>query len=230
MNNFKDADRQEGMDLLVGHRYFSYTAEDDLEDYLSKDVFFESNDKISLQEATRALLISVNANRKEMDKLSFTRIKQKKRKNLNREKQSRIGRKAENAALRLKLEWLSGDLQSHMMSAADSLMNNSGDKISRTASALNDIDRRGASDDPWWVVSDEKSISNTLTDDSQDTNNMAPISPSTTFTTGGHVFGSLIAIMQAPVTSALAVICYLLPGMFLKDQKHQSTDDKGGLD
>ena len=191
LNNFKDADRQEGVDLLLGKRQFSYiTIEDEIMDYnLLMEEEEENNNSMSLEDASRAAMLGSSRNKKQT---SYARIKSSKKisgtHKISGKRQSR----------RIRLDWLSGDLQSHMKSAIYS--NSLDTTLSQQEKALNDINRRGANDDPWWVTS---------TDDNFENNNK-PIKAN-----GKHILGALIAILQAPVVSAVVVVSYLLPGMLL---------------
>ena len=203
MNNFKDADRQEGVDLLLGKRQFSYTTtEDEVMDYNLLMEEEENNNNMSLEDASRAAILESSRNKKQT---SYARIKPSKKISgtykIPGKRQSR----------RIQLDWLSGDLQSHMKSAIYS--NSLDTTLSQQEKALNDINRRGANDDPWWVTSIDDKFEN----------NTNPIKAN-----GKQILGALIAILQAPVVSAVVVVSYLLPGMLItkgNDKKKKDHDN-----
>jgi hypothetical protein len=158
LNNFLDADRQEGMDLMVGHADFSTD---------------DSFDPVSL-EKERSMLLSSSEESK------FALLKQRK------------GRRISEG---LDLRWLPGDLQSHMKSHAWGV-------TQETKEALESMDQRSASDQPWWVISEESSSAEDKDEDDDEL--MIPSSANT-----GTVIGALLAALQAPTTTATAIVCML---------------------
>ena len=171
LNNFMDADRQEGMDLMTGYASFTVLreGEEPHEDAASKYARLKRAD-MSLVEAARVLMEDLDEG-ESMDEASFVHIKRR-RKNIL----SQMGGPT------LDLRWLPGDLQSHM-------------KASTNAKALQDLDRRTTSDAPWWIIAD------TSSDGENDHEEMQapPVN-------SGHLIGGLIAAVQAPVSTATAVL------------------------
>lgn len=120
---------------------------------------------------------------------------------------------------RLSLTWLPGDLQSHLRSAALSSMaldetNSKAKSEISVAAALRDLDRRAMIDDPWWTEGSD--------DEMGFSKNKKQILSSTQIakmkTIGsGHVMGALIATIKAPITSAVAFLCFLLPGIEVEE-------------
>jgi hypothetical protein len=159
LNNFLDADRQEGMDLMVGHADFSTD---------------DSFDPVSLEKA-RSLLLSSS------DESKYALMKQRKRRRVSEG---------------LDLRWLPGDLQSHMKSHAWGV-------TQETKEALESMDQRSASDQPWWVISEDSSSAEE--DKDEDDDELMVLSSANT----GTVIGALVAALQAPTTTATAVVCIL---------------------
>ena len=120
---------------------------------------------------------------------------------------------------RLSLTWLPGDLQSHLRSAAFSSMaldetTSKGKAEISVAAALRDLDRRSMIDDPWWTVGSDDEIG--LSKNKKQILSSAQIAKMKT-TGSGHVMGALIATIKAPITSALAFLCFLLPGIEVEE-------------
>ena len=157
LNNFLDADRQEGMDLLTGHQPFSNTAVEDYgehgtdEDSIGEDTGDDYYGK-SIQEAARLMLLGLPKDVDLDDEKDHVRIK------ISRQNESRklpVG----GAFLRrtpssrpLGLLWLPGDLRSHVRSLAtsdNSLMSSSStlssldasDSLHSVRDALENVDR-----------------------------------------------------------------------------------------
>jgi hypothetical protein len=159
LNNFLDADRQEGMDLMVGYADFS-----------TDDSFVP----VSLQK-TRSLLLSSSEESK------YALMKQRKRRRISEVRG-------------LDLRWLPGDLQSHMKSNAWGV-------TQETKEALESMDQRSASDEPWWVISEDNSSDE---DKEGDNEPMVSVTANT-----GTVIGALVATIQAPMATATAIVCML---------------------
>ena len=159
LNNFLDADRQEGMDLMVGYADFS-----------TDDSFVP----VSLQK-TRSLLLSSSEESK------YALMKQRKRRRISEVRG-------------LDLRWLPGDLQSHMKSHAWGV-------TQETKEALESMDQRSASDEPWWVISEDNSSDE---DKEGDNEPMVSVTANT-----GTVIGALVASIQAPMATATAIVCML---------------------
>ena len=112
---------------------------------------------------------------------------------------------------RLSLNWVAGDLQSHFRSAAlsrafkdDGLLVTSSD-VSLSV-ALRDIDRRAMLDDPWWA-----------TESDDETSNRATTKKRVISSSSSYVMGALIASIKAPITTAIALICFMIPGMHAEE-------------
>ena len=179
LNNFIDADRQGGVDLLTGYSIFD-TAD-------TKSDFPKRDD------------ISVNELHSPLKMRYLKRIMEQKKLQKELELDSRLS-----------LYWLPGDLQSHLRSAAAlsaikveaAQFNEDISQIS-LSSALRDIDRRSKTDDPWWVVFDSESDPESTVD------KLVPMNKPT----GGHLLGAIVAVMKAPLATAITCISIMLLGM-----------------
>ena len=183
LNNFLDADRQEGMDLLTGYAKFDTV---------------ERPDKLQhkYSGSTRSGRIS----------------KRRFRDFFQREKLDAV-----TVGSRLSLSWLPGDLQSHLRSASISSMSLKNEDMILVKSssdvslslALRDIDRRAMLDEPWWVTEN----------DGENSEKKATRTPQQVATlrssSSGHVMAALIASLKAPITTAMAYICFMIPGLLI---------------
>ena len=178
LNNFLDADRQEGVDLMTGYASFSVLRDgDEPQDETRSKYSSWEEANLSLAQAARTLSDKQHA---ESDgnglyEASFVHIKRHRRNIL-----SQIGGPT------LDLRWLPGDLQSHMKGSAN-------------AAELQALDHRTALDTPWWVI-DESSVDIDDSDSSRDIQKPPNI---------GHVLAGLIAVMQAPVSTAATILLIL---------------------
>lgn len=120
---------------------------------------------------------------------------------------------------RLSLTWLPGDLQSHLRSAALSSMaldeaNSKAKSEISVAAALRDLDRRAMIDDPWWADGSDDEMG--LSKNEKQILSSTQIAKMKTIG-NGHVMGALIATIKAPITSAVAFLCFLLPGIEVEE-------------
>jgi SacI homology domain len=131
LNNFLDADRQEGIDLVTGHRPFSYIFDDDVTSPVMANAgSFQY--RLSLEAAALRLVNGdVNLSMSEGDE-DHVRIKEKR---LN-----------SGTLDSLDLRWLPGDLQTHVRSYAGLVP----DYKSRLV--LEELDNRSESELPWWMI------------------------------------------------------------------------------
>jgi hypothetical protein len=71
------------------------------------------------------------------------------------------------------------------------------------------LDRRSSSDQPWWVIendSDDDGLFSRM--------NHTATSSATGTVRVSHVLGTMIATTRAPLITATAMLCILLPGIF----------------
>ena len=191
LNNFLDADRQEGMDLMVGYADFAIVNDDDPFDE-RQSVSVNNYPGMSLSNAARELL-TVNDDYSEpmVDNVGdYIPIPP------GRSVHSRLrpiigGGAIPGQQQDLDLRWISGDLQSHIKSQSTT--------HDSKCSALEALDRRSGTDQPWWVLSV----------DSEDDEPSESHSRGSSSATAGHMIGGLLAVTQAPIASAIAVVCML---------------------
>jgi hypothetical protein len=133
LNNFMDADRQEGVDLMTGYASFTIVRDDDeaCEDTASSSSL--SNKKtttnMSLLQAARSIL-DERDNDQVSNEASFVHIKKRRKNRL-----SQMGGPTLDLRMGRCLVTCSPDM-----------------KASANANALQDLDRRTASDAPWSVA------------------------------------------------------------------------------
>ena len=204
MNNFLDADRQEGIDLLVGFVKFDEMHEDykrKKEKYGSDGLAYRLDRKGALRLRKRKL----SGNSKFFSKTSYP----------------------------LNLYWLPGDLQSHLRAAALSLARSTeyqshpplsfffasnGLSDLFVANALKEIDHRASLYQPWWVVKgknsgfdDAVSLEETTKGEVDSMQDISVLeSTLSTSARRGYILGSLIVTLKAPITTAITIVCFIL--------------------
>eukprot|EP00562_Extubocellulus_spinifer_P002017 CAMPEP_0178474686 /NCGR_PEP_ID=MMETSP0696-20121128/2728_1 /TAXON_ID=265572 /ORGANISM="Extubocellulus spinifer, Strain CCMP396" /LENGTH=1086 /DNA_ID=CAMNT_0020101943 /DNA_START=333 /DNA_END=3593 /DNA_ORIENTATION=- len=216
LNNFIDADRQEGMDLLAGNEEFTFIGDD------SEDQGVLAADG-GTKDALRNLLLfgPNNVKRDSSGSLEAGKaLRQSMRSSRRSGGSSRIA--TGRNPLELDFNWLPGDLKGHMRSSATFAEE-------RRSGLLKSIDARSAaaaaSDLPWWVVdysSDDEAQENatdlgTSSSGSRAENSIVP--------SGGHLLGALVAASQAPITTAVCIVCILWPGLLSTTTADDETDD-----
>jgi hypothetical protein len=182
LNNFLDADRQEGMDLLVGYTTFS-----NADDIIEPD--FEGGPEGNSATSDDMAFISIKqAARENIFGKLIGRLEDQEKAKLEEqfgvvnggddeeEEESTEGSQQQGVDLR----WLPGDLQSHMISNADLLLEEGPSSHGKaipfefsSSKALASIDRRSASDSPWWAEfadDDDSSLGSSDMDDFDDGN------------------------------------------------------------
>jgi len=202
LNNFLDADRQEGMDLLVGFQPFGFAEgllHDDrsLEGARTKPNF----DGISIQEAARRALLGVYDTVEDFGDDNHARIKVR-----GRHHDKVTGPVPVGGAIgrpQLDLRWLAGDLQTHVRSIVSSELCDFPGSLS-SQEALQALDSRSSSYMPWWVVPD--------TSDGEETESAAARSQELAdaevngLNNAGYLLGSVIIGTQSPLTMAGVVL------------------------
>ena len=209
LNNFIDADRQEGMDLLVGSTQFNFIpAEGD-------------------EEPSRAHLLEELSNGRRGYEKTHIRIKKK----INKKKDANADG---NSTRELVLNWLPGDLRFHMKnealrslsspshavteedidagSSADFLLavtSSAANPIETLHNKLQSIDQRSSSSRPWWAKTE---MTRSLLDARRGLGNI--VAPAIR---GKRVFvTAAVLICKAPIFSA-ALIASLIGSGFMDD-------------
>lgn len=212
LNNFIDADRQEGMDLLVGRESFAIVDDTDIDesapDYMSggadgkeafrKMLLFGSNSQRGSNiEAGRALRRGL---------LSTGDVS---------------GAGGANP-LELDFNWLPGDLKSHMRSSAVLAEE-------RRSELLKSIDSRSSRALPWWVREDATSDDEAVVEiPDGDVSLVVPQAENSIVPSGGHLLGTLVAASRAPLATALTIVCVMSTGILsnLAQSNDDNTDDE----
>jgi hypothetical protein len=191
LNNFQDADRQEGIDLLLGQKRFS-TADDALRNDDSSEksglpVRLRRSDSLRIQEAAREMLMSSLNTMDSNDDSKHVRIKYKPK--------LPAGGASFQTGRVLDLRWLSGDLQTQVRS----LTSSAGPNERRILQAM---DQRSSTDLPWWVDSDTSFPS-----DSNEFKSL-PLREAelTANNNPGYLLGTIIAGTRFPLVTASLVV------------------------
>jgi hypothetical protein len=206
LNNFLDADRQEGVDLLTGHELFGNVNEIDG----SGDTISLGNSvgtRITIHEAARQLLLGTNDIDEKDDKgRNHVRIKSKNSGKILKSNPS-IRHGAVRSTQYLDLRWLPGDLQSQVRKLISSSDEISDDSF-KSREHLQAIDDRAASDTPWWVVDSPPSEVNSANSTSPSTTAVSPVYETdvTSASNLAYVLGAFIAGTKAPLAVASVVI------------------------
>ncbi|GKY90305.1 phosphoinositide phosphatase sac1 [Mayamaea pseudoterrestris] len=206
LNNFFDAYRQEGMDLLTGVQPFSSSASD-----VSSPVSTRSNfayKGMSIQQAARHALLG-NWNDLMDDDRDHVRIK--------------VNAADSSSGLRMKghgmlnLRWLPGDLQTQVRSAAmeDPMYFNEPDMSAEKA--LERMDHRASSHLPWWYTAE----SSTSEGESSRSFTQRRVKNGDDLATRGNHAGyllvGLVAGTQAPMTTVSAILALMTVAVFSRD-------------
>lgn len=211
LNNFLDADRQEGIDLVSCHQQFNYLDEGDEDENDMESSSPISSGGTSLRDAARQLLLGttwqeVFANSAALeDESDHVRIKVGKGKSME---ESFGSRRRE-----LGLLWLPGDLQTQMRElAANPPPDNLPAEFS-SETLLREMDRRSSSESPWWLhaasSSDESDADDATPRQREASNDASSTNP-------GFILAALVASCQAPLSTA-AFILSVAGASVLKD-------------
>jgi hypothetical protein len=203
LNNFLDAYRQEGMDLLVGFQPFGSSLDfpdTDLPSSPSGPTFAFKGE--SIQKAARKALLGKWKGRVEKDDHDHIRIKVK-----DKQKNSPL---AKGGAFRqrrnmLDLRWLPGDLQSQVRSVAgtdDSLTLDDWESLT-IENALEAMDQRVSNYLPWWFTTDSSSSSDS------EINSAVLETETEAINNAGYLIGALVAGTQSPLCMAGAVLAVM---------------------
>ena len=213
LNNFLDADRQEGMDLLTGYQPFSNIDGDD--DSIG-DSLMDNDESLptwsrlrgqgmSVQEAARRMLLGIDSSTDDNDDDSgrdHVRIKVRNRNGRRRGRSledGEFGRRPRS----LDLRWLPGDLQTQVRSLVSSPGKPRQQEDESFASEyLHAMDERSASDVPWWVAAD----SSASEADDQDRSSRAIHEVASASNNVGYLLGAFVAGTQKPLAMAAVVV------------------------
>lgn len=196
-NNFLDADRQEGIDLMTGNRPFSgiektetmgdVQKSDDLKS-LSSDVA-----QIPVHEAVRRIFLGIDKRREELEsERSYVPIN--------------IKGGATDGKRKWGLGWLPGDLQAQVNSL--------------NSKELETMDQRAASTAPWWVGSDS---TDSDSDETLSLETPSPFNPN--ISSPVAMCAAVIAGIHSPVAVACAVVGLMASSAFQGVSKSENTDE-----
>jgi hypothetical protein len=198
LNNFQDADRQEGVDLLIGFQQFTELSNDTSSlrpVYSPGSDFFHRG--MSIQEAAhRALLGNYDVDSDDSDHVP---IKLQRRTSDHFGLSSSHGHRAPG----LDLRWLPGDLQTQMRGILSPNIRNTSPLI------LQSLDVRAAMELPWWVTSGACSDDEETALKSQE---LADAEVSA-INNAGYLAGAVLAGAQSPLAMASFVLALLVASL-----------------
>lgn len=224
LNNFLDADRQEGIDLLTCHEEFNHFDEgdDDDEGDETKALSPSGGRGVNLRDAARQLLLGatwqdmLNSPASVEDESDHVRIKvpDKKIPKRDRQKKRELG-----------LMWLPGDLQTQMRELVSTqMLENSQDELMSSEPVLKAMDQRTSSEMPWWIRagSSSEEVDTDYADD--DSHSASPVEKerfqdSTNSGPGFHL-AALVASCQAPLATAAFLLSMAWASAFVSQQDH----------
>jgi hypothetical protein len=195
LNNFQDADRQEGVDLLVGFQPFTEMLNETEPISSVNPPASAFHDRgLSIQEAAHRALLGNYANL-ETDEDNHVRIKVKRR------SRGKVGALAisKRHPSPLELRWLPGDLQTQMRGMLSPNF--------RTASPLilQSLDSRSSMELPWWATSGSASD-----DDAGIQNQELADAEMSAMNNPGYLVGAVVAGSQSPLAMATFVLALLI--------------------
>ena len=226
LNNFLDADRQEGIDLMVGFTNFTTVGES----WYNQDDYDDGNLNLTSMDSDN--MLDVKTIREAAQHSFFENILSNSGKESGlKECLGEIDVLAKTGSPQrreLDLRWLPGDLQTHLKSQALLMAGNSEDKdilpeqgssdAFSCSAALLEIDRRAASDEPWWsgiadLLSDSEDdggkVDESAPDGAADNDDQASESGKLVTTqpiTATHLLGVLAFAIRAPMALAGTVV------------------------
>lgn len=204
LNNFLDADRQEGIDLLTCHETFNHLDEGDEEEEFEPKSAGPRVGGLNLKDAARQLLLGatwqdvLDSSGSIDDESNHVRIKVS-----NEKKSKRDGEKRRE----LGLLWLPGDLQTQMRELVSTQMLESAPDDLTSEPFLRAMDKRSSSEMPWWIQAPSSSSSSS--DDEGDADeSLGPGQrlPDATSSGPGFLLAALVIAIQAPMTAAAIVL------------------------
>ena len=215
LNNFIDADRQEGMDLLVRHESFAIVDDADIDDESAPNYMSGGADADGKDAYRKMLLFGSNSQRGS----NVEAGKALRRGLLSTGFASDVTGAGDTNPLELDFNWLPGDLKSHMRSSAVLAEE-------RRSELLKSIDSRSSRDLPWWVREDATSDDETTVGEilEGDVSSAAQQSENSIVPSGGHLVGTLVAASRAPLATALTIVCVMSTGI-LSNLKHSNDDN-----
>lgn len=207
-NNFLDADRQEGIDLLTRESSFTDLDEIDVSNNQQSDNQSSSSESqpMSIQQAARRLLLgNFDLQEKVKSDQNHVRIKVKshaKAKEIDSPKETRVLEQRN-----LDLRWLTGDLQDQVRDLLSRYASKD-DGAFESQECLQSMNLRAATDIPWWVTEDSSSDNDGPNDDGmQPQGNFEMYDRETAAATKlALLAGALVVGTQAPVAMATIVI------------------------
>ena len=191
LNNFLDADRQEGIDLLTGHHPFNKLAS-------LLDDFREVGEARSFAELKPLNNDFTQGAGRNSHKFSFAKSKK-----------DSIRKVAKATELTFPFKWLPGDLQSHVWNLYPRQKNSC---MTASTFAFEGVHRRAAELLPWWCSSCDYSQDQLIADDTaaEPCTALAEAKISA-LNNAGYILGALAVALHRP--QALAVIIAALVGL-----------------
>jgi hypothetical protein len=221
LNNFIDADRQEGMDLLVGHESFAIVDDADVYDDYANRGAYDGKDAFR-----KMFLLGSNSKKRGGNVEGGKALR---RGQFSMSSGSLVTGAGGGNPLELEFNWLPGDLKSHMRSSAVLAEE-------KRSELLKSIDSRSSRDLPWWVrqeddTSDDEAASEIPGSDGDSQSVSAAVLPQTEDSivpSGGHLLGTLIAASRAPMATALSILCVMSAGILfnLAQSSDENSDDE----
>jgi len=219
LNNFIDADRQEGMDLLAGHESFAIVDDAGIDN--EENASDHALRGVDGKDAFRKMLL-FDSNTQGRSNVAAGKALRRGLLSMGSDSTSDVSDAGGGNPLELDFNWLPGDLKSHMRSSAVLAED-------RRSELLKSIDSRSSRDLPWWVREDATSDDETVSGRSggEDISISAVVAPQTenpVVPSNGHLLGTLVAASRAPLATALTIVCVLSTGI-LSNLAHASDEN-----
>jgi SacI homology domain len=203
LNNFQDADRQEGVDLLVGYQPFTVVSNDtDVPRADDQPTGAFDVRGLSLQEAAHRAVLDYDADQVEGEG-DHVRIK------VSRRRRSGKFALLSHSTPHLDLRWLPGDLQTQMRGLMAPEVTNAPPLLT-----LQSLEARSKLEQPWWTTSGSSSDEEDAWTQNQ---NVADAEAAAT-NNPGYLMGAVVAGSQSPymlATVVLAILVSTLPSTSL---------------
>ena len=223
LNNFLDAARQEGMDLLVGYISFSNTG-DQFTMLPHEGETTTAEQAFDFRAAARQSILG-----DVLEGLDASQRKDIKKRLGDVDITGTTLGKKRNGRKQLDFRWLPGDLQMHLVSQASQVLDDENTKPEGSTSrfcpqtALESIDRRSSSDDPWWYLNGDDSDNSDGDDAGKKSTVDDSVLPSETSNSfhhprisASHMLLALVVGIKAPIPMAVLIVA-LIGLAFLPD-------------
>ena len=231
-NNFRDADRQEGIDLLVGYRPFAGLTDEpyDHSENAAVGAVHDGDELphhalLSLHEAAHRSLLGNGTNEGEADQRHVP-IKWVPGRQLHGAGAFGV-RSAHQPLDAPELRWLPGDLRTQVrgLLAAPGVEADAAAVPGPSWTALHALDERATSDAPWWVTGVESSSDPEPWHETQVAKAVLADAEMAAINNPGYLMGAMVAGTTSPVATAMVVLAIMVTSFLSESNRRDMQGD-----